>query len=1499
MTDKSLVVGTDTITVSATDNEGGVASPDATIAVTVAGDPVLSVPSTATLSVATATPIAGVTLSEADATATETFTVTLADGNGSLSATAAGAAIVGNSGAHTLTISGVLGDVNDTLASLMDTDSITSSDTITVTASDQFGNTATQQSIGVTVSTGAPQLAGQITPPAATEDVALPATTELASFTDTALSDTPAAFSATIDWGDGSTSSGTIIGGDGSFTVEGGHTYADEGAFPLGVTITDTGDSAELQLGGTVSVADSDVLTPTGLTITANPNVAFAGPVATFSDVNAGNVASDFTATVDWGDGTSTPGTVTSVGGLFTVSGDHTYASTGQDTVAVTLTDDAPGTATATAIGTVDVVPQLAGEITLPAAAEDAALPANTELASFTDTTLSDTPATFGATIDWGDGSTSPGTIIGGNGSFTVEGGHTYADEGGFPLGITITDTADSTELQLGDTVTVADSDVLTPTGLTLTANPNLAFTGSVATFADVNTGNVASDFTATIAWGDGTSTPGTITESDGLFTVSGDHTYASIGQDTVTVTMTDDAPGTATATAIGTVDVVPQLTGQITPPAATEDLALLATTELASFTDTTLNDTPAAFNAMIDWGDGLTSTGTITGEDGSFTVSGGHTYADEGSFPLGVTVTDTADGADLELGGTVTVADGDVLTPTGLTLTANPNLAFTGPVATFSDADTGNMASDFTATIAWGDGTTTSGTITGSDGLFTVSGDHTYALTGQDTVTVTMTDDAPGTATATAIGTLDVVPQLAGQITLSAATADTPLPDTTEVASFTDRNLTDTVGTFNATINWGDGAPPTVGTITGSNGSFAVDGGHTYAQEGDFLVGVTIDDTQDSAQLPLSGLVVAADGNVLAGQGVTFAASPGVAFTGTVASFTDADTISPVSDFTATIDWGDGSIATLGTITGSDGSFSVSGDHTYASTGQDTVTVTMSDLAPGIATATAIGTADVGQQLAGQLTLTAATADLPLPSTTEVASFTDTNQTDTAGTFAATIDWGDGTPLTVGTITGSSGSFAVDGGHTYTQQGGFQVGVTINDTEDGAQLPLSGQLVAADGNVFSGQGATFVTTSGLAFTGAVAAFSDADLVAVASELTAVINWGDGSSSSGTVTGGGGTFTVLGAHTYAAPGQDTVTVTLSDVPGTATATAVGTADIGQIFTLTKSADNVSGGVGDNIVDAVTNTLSAGDAINGGGSGANTLTLMGAGLFNLKLPTTLANVQTIDAQEGQAAWSSGGQTFAATNQVITLRDGMNITVDVSPAAINPANPKPATITVNGANDASVINLASGNDTVTVGSAAETVHGGSGNDQIQVTVSTIGATIDGGSGNSTLAVIGGGSIVMGTNVTNISNVLLAATPNAMSFIANGMPGLVVTDNSQGADMVMAGGLNQTLTGGGGHELFVGFSGGATTFKDMAAVINGDTISGFLAAGDKIDFTNVSFTSLTKGFTENGGGTAGVLMVSDGIHSAAVTLNGSFTPTNFHAAPDGGVGTVITYS
>ena len=340
--------------------------------------------------------------------------------------------------------------------------------------------------------------------------------------------------------------------------------------------------------------------------------------------------------------------------------------------------------------------------------------------------------------------------------------------------------------------------------------------------------------------------------------------------------------------------------------------------------------------------------------------------------------------------------------------------------------------------------------------------------------------------------------------------------------------------------------------------------------------------------------------------------------------------------------------------------------------------------------------------------------------------------------------------------------------------------------------------------------------------------------------------------------------------------------------------------VGHTFTLSNMADMVLGGPAEDIVVATSNTLNSGDQIDGA-EGANLLVLSGAGAFNLSAPATLANIAQIDAQEGQAAYSGGGKTFDAQNQIVVLRAGLDVTVNVeADASFSAANPKPATITIVGAANSDVINLASGNDVVTVGGSDETVNLGSGNDSIKVNAATIGATIGNGTGFDTLDVTGGGTMAMGSNISDIAEVLLSPASTAYRFISNAISGLTINDSSTTTvDVLTAGGAHQTLTGGGAGKVeFVGAAAGDDTFKNLAALFNGDTMSGFGANGDVIDLPDVGSAGLKPLSYVQTTATSGKLTVSDGVHTAAITLLGQYIANGFHSTSDGGVGTAITY-
>jgi hypothetical protein len=170
----------------------------------------------------------------------------------------------------------------------------------------------------------------------------------VATFTDPDLNSTAAEYAASVDWGDGSPSSTGAIGGPagGPFTVTGSHTYTEEGSRAVAVTITDIDTTSNTATANSTATVADAALTAIGLNLISGP--AYDGPVATFTDANSFSTGADFTATIDWGDGSAaTSGTVTG-GGPYTVNGSHTYGSLGFFTIKVHIVDDGGSTADAT-----------------------------------------------------------------------------------------------------------------------------------------------------------------------------------------------------------------------------------------------------------------------------------------------------------------------------------------------------------------------------------------------------------------------------------------------------------------------------------------------------------------------------------------------------------------------------------------------------------------------------------------------------------------------------------------------------------------------------------------------------------------------------------------------------------------------------------------------------------------------------------------------------------------------------------------------------------------------------------------------------------------------------------------------------------------------------------------------------------------------------------------------------------------------------------------------
>jgi PKD domain/RTX calcium-binding nonapeptide repeat (4 copies) len=276
-----------------------------------------------------------------------------------------------------------------------------------------------------------------------------------------------------VDWGDGTPHTTFNAATAGALGAQ-AHTYAEEGSYTVTVTVTDGGAGETDSDSKTFQVAVSDpAVIPTAVPVTAVEG-ADTGPVAvaTFTDPGGAEPVADYSAVIDWGDGTATTaGTISFAAGTFAVSGSHTYAEesaadhpgSGPYDITVTISHDvAPNAVVHSTAVVSDPAVIATGGFAFVAVEGDPS--ADQPVAGFTDPGGAEPVGDYSAVIDWGDGTTSVGTITTGfEGVFTVSGGHTYAVGLGTPsdFGNTFCD-ADPPSYHKPITVTVSHEDAPT-----------------------------------------------------------------------------------------------------------------------------------------------------------------------------------------------------------------------------------------------------------------------------------------------------------------------------------------------------------------------------------------------------------------------------------------------------------------------------------------------------------------------------------------------------------------------------------------------------------------------------------------------------------------------------------------------------------------------------------------------------------------------------------------------------------------------------------------------------------------------------------------------------------------------------------------------------------------------------------------------------------------------------------------------------------------------------
>jgi hypothetical protein len=526
------------------------------------------------------------------------------------------------------------------------------------------------------------------------------------------------AHTVVINFGDGSTPvTLNLAAGASSFSTT--HTYLDDA--PSGTssdvkTITATVSDGVNNAQDTHQITVNNVA-PSDASVAATPTIAGGVSVITVNFTDPGTLDPHL-IDIDFGDGQSQ-----SIGfapGLTSVQINHTYTNPGTFTISVVVNDDDLGSApqVQTTVSVANPVPVVTPP---PNQGTDEGQSATFLLGAFTDANNS---GNYTVTVNWGDGTLDTVFNQAAAGNIALQ-DHAFAQDGVFTVTITVDD-ADGTSAPVSFQTFVSNVLPVRTPPVTQSALAGISQLFNLGSFIDP--GDDA-PWGVVVNWGDGTPNTTFQVNSPGLLPPQS-HTYATNGDFTIVVNVSDDDGTQATTSLVTVANPLPIVTPPV-PQTSTEGSSTQFL--LGAFTDA---NNSGNYTVTVNWGDGTPNTVFNQDNTGAVTFQN-HTFAQDGSFTVTVTVTDV-DGSSTPVSFQANVSN---VLPTAVDSPdqfAVATIAQSFDLGSFSDP--GDDA-PWTITVNWGDGSPNGNFTVNSPGVLPTL-THAFATAGTFNVVVTVNDD-------------------------------------------------------------------------------------------------------------------------------------------------------------------------------------------------------------------------------------------------------------------------------------------------------------------------------------------------------------------------------------------------------------------------------------------------------------------------------------------------------------------------------------------------------------------------------------------------------------------------------------------------------------------------------------------------------------------------------------------------------------------------------------